>query len=80
VKFGTALVFGVSATGYAGGGRGEGGGKRFGKEIPEKITKTVSGRTESSCFLELPWDIHGKGIPPRTTETKVLDCSVARVA
>jgi len=31
VKFGTALVFGVSATGYAGGGRGEGGGKEIRK-------------------------------------------------
>ncbi|KAK1136498.1 hypothetical protein K0M31_001048, partial [Melipona bicolor] len=46
--------------------RGEkGGGALFRKEIPEKIRKTVSRRTESSCFLELLEDIRGKGIPRR---------------
>ena len=41
VKFRIILVFGVSEWGT------------FGKEIPEKITKTVLERTESLCFLEL---------------------------
>lgn len=68
VKFAIILVFGVSGWGT------------FGKEIPEKITKTVSGLNGIIVLLGAFEDIHEKGIPLRTTETKALDCSMARVA
>jgi len=76
VKFGTALVFGVSATGDGrGGGRERDSEKRFQRRLRKPFRDERNHRASWSFG-----DIHGKGIPPRTTETKVLDCSVARVA
>lgn len=57
------------------------GGVLFRKEIPEKIRKTVSRRTESSCFLELSRISEGKGFHGRVRRRRTrLQLGTRRLA